>query len=138
MTVNIYTQIGMVMLIGLTAKNAILIVEFANQLRDEGLDVLQAVHEAAATRLRPILMTSIATALGALPLAIATGAGAESRQAIGVVIFGGVMVSTVLSLYLVPVLYRALARFTSPASRTSKELERQLLVHRSEGSTPAE
>ncbi|MGO4124417.1 efflux RND transporter permease subunit [Inquilinus sp. YAF38] len=138
MTVNIYTQIGMVMLIGLTAKNAILIVEFANQLRDEGLDVLQAVHEAAATRLRPILMTSIATALGALPLAIATGAGAESRQAIGVVIFGGVMVSTVLSLYLVPVLYRALARFTSPASRTSKELERQLLVHRSEGSSPAE
>ncbi|MDR6292165.1 multidrug efflux pump [Inquilinus ginsengisoli] len=132
MTVNIYTQIGMVMLIGLTAKNAILIVEFANQLRDEGRDVLAAVHEASATRLRPILMTSIATALGALPLAIATGAGAESRQAIGVVIFGGVMVSTLLSLFLVPVIYQALARFTAPASRTSKELERQLLVHRSE------
>ena len=134
MTVNIYTQIGMVMLIGLTAKNAILIVEFANQLRDEGLEVLEAVREAAATRLRPILMTSIATALGALPLAIATGAGAESRQAIGVVIFGGVMVSTLLSLFLVPVIYRALARYTSPANKTSKELERQLLVHRSEGS----
>ena len=94
--------------------------------------------EGAQLRLRPILMTSFAFILGTLPLAIATGAGAESRQAIGVVIFGGVMVSTLLSLYLVPVLYRALARFTSPASRTSKELERQLLVHRSEGSSPAE
>jgi multidrug efflux pump len=128
-TINIYTQIGMVMLIGLTAKNAILIVEFANQLSDDGASIHEAVVEAAATRLRPILMTSIATVFGAVPLALATGAGAESRQAIGVVIVGGVSVSTLLSLFLVPVVWRWLAPFTRPAGHATRELAALLRRH---------
>ena len=112
LTLNIYSQIGIIMLIGLTAKNAILIVEFANQLRDEGAEIITAIQEAAIIRLRPILMTTISTALGAVPLAIASGAGAESREAIGIVIIGGVMFSTILSLFVVPVVYILLARFS--------------------------
>ncbi|MBX3302858.1 MAG: efflux RND transporter permease subunit [Nitrospira sp.] len=104
-TLTIYSQIGLVILIGLVTKNAILIVEFANQLRERGFDVSQAVIEAAVLRLRPILMTTCATILGALPLALATGAGAAGRQQIGVVIIGGLLVSTLVTLFLVPAGY---------------------------------
>ncbi|MGE3977702.1 MAG: efflux RND transporter permease subunit [Nitrospira sp.] len=109
-TLTIYSQIGLVILIGLVTKNAILIVEFANQLRERGLDVSQAVIEAAALRLRPILMTTCATILGALPLALATGAGAAGRRQIGIVLIGGLLVSTLVTLVLVPAGYRILSR----------------------------
>ncbi len=122
LSLNVYSQIGIIMLIGLTAKNAILIVEFANQLRDEGMSVKEAVVEASVIRLRPILMTTISTALGAVPLAVASGAGAESRETIGVVIIGGVLFSTVLSLGVVPVFYLLLARFSKPSSYLSDHL----------------
>lgn len=108
-TLTIYSQIGLVILIGLVSKNAILIVEFANQLRERGLDVSEAVIEAAALRLRPILMTTCATILGALPLALATGAGAAGRRQIGVVIIGGLVVSTLVTLVLVPAGYAILS-----------------------------
>jgi multidrug efflux pump len=104
MTVNVYTEIGLIMLIGLVAKNAILIVEFTNQLRDEGRELAAAVREASLIRFRPILMTSIATVFGALPLALASGAGAEARRAIGWVIVGGIIVGTGLSLLVTPAL----------------------------------
>ncbi len=108
-TLTIYSQIGMVILIGLVTKNSILIVEFANQLRERGLDATQAVIEAVTLRLRPILMTTCATILGALPLAMATGAGAAGRRQIGVVLIGGLVVSTLVTLILVPAGYTILA-----------------------------
>jgi multidrug efflux pump len=103
--INVYSQVGMVMLIGLMAKNGILIVEFANQLREEGKQVRDAIVEAATVRLRPILMTVMSTVLGALPLALTSGAGAESRFSIGIVIIGGFLIASVLTLFLTPVLY---------------------------------
>ncbi len=109
-TLNVYSQIGLVTLIGLITKHGILIVEFANQLRDRGMDKRSAVIEAAALRLRPILMTTGAMVLGAVPLALATGAGAESRQQIGWVIVGGIALGTVLTLFVVPTAYTLLAR----------------------------
>jgi multidrug efflux pump len=109
-TLNVYSQIGLVMLVGLITKNGILIVEFANQLRDRGNDVYQAVSEAAGLRLRPILMTTLAMILGALPLALATGAGAESREPIGWVIVGGLALGTLLTLFVIPTAYSLLAR----------------------------
>lgn len=121
-SLNVYSQIGVVMLIGLTAKNAILIVEFANQLRQEGLELKEAIIEASVIRLRPILMTTISTALGAVPLALATGAGAESRSTIGIVIIAGVIFSTVLSLGVVPVFYLIFARFSKPAGIIAEKL----------------
>jgi multidrug efflux pump len=121
-SLNIYSQIGIIMLIGLTAKNAILIVEFANQLRDAGRGIREAVHEAAKIRLRPILMTSIATAIGALPLAFGTGAGSEARQALGTVVIGGVGFSTILSLFVVPVLYLWMARYSRPMGYVARRL----------------
>ncbi|MGK7867724.1 efflux RND transporter permease subunit [Falsiroseomonas sp. E2-1-a20] len=124
LTVNIYSQIGMVLLIGLVAKNGILLVEFANQLRDEGLAPAEAAEEAAALRLRPILMTTAASILGALPLAFATGAGAESRSTIGLVIAGGLTLGTLLTLFVVPVAYALLARFTSAPGARAAELRR--------------
>lgn len=102
---DIYTQIGFVMLIGMASKNSILIVEFANQGRDEGLSIYQAVLKACRERLRPILMTAISTIIGAVPLLLATGAGAASRQSLGTAVVGGMVVATVLSLFIVPVLY---------------------------------
>lgn len=102
---DVYTQIGLVMLIGLAAKNAILIVEFAEQLRKQGRSIIDAAIEAAELRLRPILMTSFAFILGVVPLAIATGAGALGRQSIGTTIIGGMLVSTVLNLFFIPVIY---------------------------------
>ena len=108
-TLNVYSQIGLVMLIGLITKNGILIVEFANQLRDRGLAQVEAVIQASALRLRPILMTSAATVLGSVPLAVAAGAGAESRSAIGWVIIGGMTVGTLFTLFVIPVAYTYIA-----------------------------
>ncbi|MCC5618487.1 efflux RND transporter permease subunit [Nostoc sp. CHAB 5836] len=102
---DVYCQIGLVMLIGLASKNAILIVEFANQLRDQGLSITKAVIEASQERLRPILMTGFSTLLGIFPLAVATGAGAGSRQSLGTAVFGGMLIATFLSLFVVPILY---------------------------------
>jgi multidrug efflux pump len=104
-TLNVYSQIGLVMLIGLITKNGILIVEFTNQLRDRGMAKIEALIEASCLRLRPILMTSAATVLGAVPLAIAVGAGSESRSAIGWVIVGGMSLGTLFTLFIIPVAY---------------------------------
>lgn len=124
-SLNIYSQIGIIMLLGLMAKNGILIVEFANQLRDRGYEVRDAILEGASLRFRPVLMTTISTVFGAVPLVIATGAGAESRAAIGVVILGGLVFATTLTLFIIPVLYNLLARFAKSANAVEKELERQ-------------
>jgi multidrug efflux pump len=128
-TLNLFSQIGIVMLVGLAAKNGILIVEFANQLRDEGRHVLDAIVESASVRLRPILMTSIATIAGAVPLVTAGGPGSASRATIGVVVIFGVAFSTLLSLFVVPAFYALLAPFTrSPEAlgRRLDELEEQV------------
>ncbi|MFC4700544.1 efflux RND transporter permease subunit [Glaciecola siphonariae] len=126
-SVNIYSQIGLVMLIGLLAKNSILLVEFANQLRDSGMDIAESIIEAGKVRLRPIMMTLVSTILGGLPLILSTGAGAEARNAIGWVVFGGLGLAVVFTLFLTPVLYYALARFSKPradeANRLNTELE---------------
>ena len=121
-TLNLFSQIGIVMLIGLAAKNGILIVEFANQLRDEGRDIAQAIAESASVRLRPILMTSVATIAGAVPLVVAGGPGSASRSTIGVVIIFGVAFSTLLSLFVVPAFYSLLAKYT----RSPEELAHRL------------
>lgn len=124
-TLNLYSQIGIIMLVGLAAKNGILMVEFANQLRDQGHPINEAIAEAAALRLRPILMTSIATVVGALPLMFAQGAGSASRQSIGIVVVFGVTLSTFLSLFVVPVFYRLLARYTRSPDAVAQELIKQ-------------
>ncbi len=124
-TLNIYSQIGLVMLIGLVSKNAILIVELANQLRTRGATVAEAVVNAACLRLRPILMTSVATILGALPLALATGAGAAGRRHIGMVIVGGLTFSTLLTLFLVPCAYSLLSRRTILPRRSQCQTDRR-------------
>jgi multidrug efflux pump len=125
-TINLYSQVGLVMLVGLAAKNGILIVEFANQLRDAGRDIGTAIREASRRRLRPILMTSIATVAGAVPLMIATGAGAAARGTIGTVIVWGVSISTLITLFLIPLLYSRLARFTGSPLAVTRKLEGQL------------
>jgi multidrug efflux pump len=109
-TLNIYSQVGLVTLVGLVAKNGILIVEFANQLQRRGLEKLAAVHEASMTRLRPILMTSVATIAGHFPLTLVTGAGAEARNSIGLVLVGGMFVGTLFTLFVVPAIYMLVAR----------------------------
>ena len=114
-TMNVYSQIGLITLVGLITKHGILIVEFSNQLRDQGKALMPAVIEAASLRLRPILMTTGAMVLGAVPLALATGAGAESRRQIGMVIVGGMTLGTVLTLFVVPTVYTLLARRRAPA-----------------------
>ncbi|MGJ4803988.1 efflux RND transporter permease subunit [Luteimonas sp. SDU82] len=123
-TLNLFSQIGIVMLVGLAAKNGILIVEFANQLRDEGMGVREAIAEASAVRLRPILMTSAATVMGAVPLVVAGGPGSASRATIGVVIIFGVSFATLLSLFVVPAFYALLAPFTRSPDALAKKLER--------------
>jgi multidrug efflux pump len=121
-SLNIYSQIGLIMLIGLVTKNAILIVEFSNQLRARGAPLFDAVIEAATIRLRPILMTSFSTIFGVLPIAMGVGAGGESRMPLGLVVVGGVFFSTFLTLILVPVVYTLLARFTK-VSRPAEAVE---------------
>ena len=125
-SINIYSQIGLVMLIGLLAKNSILLVEFANQLRDAGMDVKEAIIEAGKVRLRPIMMTLVSTILGGLPLILSTGAGAEARNAIGWVVFGGLGLAVVFTLFLTPVLYFAFARFTKPKADEENRLNLEL------------
>ncbi len=110
MSVNVFSQIAMIMLIGIAAKNGVLIVEFANQLRDRGLGRIEAVVRSAAIRLRPVLMTSLCTAFGSLPLLLASGAGAEQREPIGVVVFFGTTISVLLTLFVVPAVYALVAR----------------------------
>jgi multidrug efflux pump len=123
-TLNIYSQIGMILLIGLMTKNGILIVEFSNQLRERGYTVRDAVIEASVLRLRPILMTSIAMIGGAIPLAWSAGAGAEARNAIGSVIVGGVALSTILTVLVVPSIYLLIGGYTKPASHVGELLEK--------------
>jgi multidrug efflux pump len=124
-SLNIYSQIGIIMLLGLMAKNGILIVEFANQLRDKGYEVRDAILEGASLRFRPVLMTTISTVFGAVPLVLATGAGAESRASIGIVILGGLVFATTLTLFIIPVLYNLLARFAKSTNAIALELEKQ-------------
>ncbi len=123
-TLNLFSQIGIVMLVGLAAKNGILIVEFANQLRDEGREIGEAIIESCVVRLRPILMTSIATIMGAVPLVVAGGPGSASRATIGIVVIFGVAFSTLLSLFVVPAFYRLLAPFTHSPEAVKHALEK--------------
>ena len=123
-TLNLFSQIGIVMLVGLAAKNGILIVEFANQLRDEGKEIGEAIIESCVVRLRPILMTSIATIMGAVPLVVAGGPGSASRATIGIVVIFGVAFSTLLSLFVVPAFYRLLAPFTHSPEAVKHALEK--------------
>jgi hydrophobic/amphiphilic exporter-1 (mainly G- bacteria), HAE1 family len=125
-SINIYSQIGLLLLVGVMAKNSILMVEFADQLRDAGRSVLEAAQEAAATRLRPIMMTMSSTVLGALPLVLGSGPGAESRAAIGWVIFGGLSLAAVFTLFLTPVVYLGVARFAQPRARQGERLAQEL------------
>jgi multidrug efflux pump len=122
-SVNVFSQIGAILLIGLSAKNGVLIVEFANQLRDRGMEISEAVLEAAAVRFRPILMTSAATTFGALPLLLGRGAGWESRHPIGIVIVFGVAISALLTLFIVPPLYALFAKNTSSPQRVSRLID---------------
>lgn len=125
-SLNIYSQVGLVMLIGLIAKNGILLVEFADQRRDAGLPVREAVRDAATVRLRPIAMTLVSTVLGALPLILSSGPGAEARAAVGWVVFGGLGLTALFTLYLTPVVYLGLARFARPRSHAAEALEAEL------------
>jgi multidrug efflux pump len=122
-TINIFSQIGCIMLIGIACKNGILIVEFANQLRDRGVEFVDAVIQSSATRLRPVLMTSLCTAFGAVPLMLAHGAGAESRESIGATVFFGTVVSLGMTLYVVPALYLLIARNTRSPEYMSRLIE---------------
>jgi len=121
-SINIYSQIGIIVLVGLAAKNGILIVEFANQMRDAGRPFRQALIEGAVTRLRPIIMTALATIMGAVPLILASGAGAEGRQPIGVTVFTGVAFAAVITLVVVPAFYMLLAKGTGSPGRVAAEL----------------
>ena len=116
-SINVYSQIGLITLVGLITKHGILIVEFTNQLREQGLEMVDALVKASAQRLRPILMTTGAMVLGAIPLALASGAGAESRMQIGWVIVGGMSLGTLLTVFVVPTMYSLLARTTVPGAR---------------------
>jgi HAE1 family hydrophobic/amphiphilic exporter-1 len=125
-SLNIYSEIGLVLLVGLMSKNGILMVEFANQLRDQGQSVMDSIRNAALIRLRPIVMTMIATVLGGLPLLFTTGAGAESRRALGWIIVGGLGFATVATLFLTPVVFSLLARFSKPRAAEEERLAREL------------
>ncbi|MCP1200430.1 efflux RND transporter permease subunit [Notoacmeibacter sp. MSK16QG-6] len=123
---NVYSQIGLVLLVGIMAKNGILVVEFANQLRNAGRSVREAVEEAAILRLRPIMMTMISTIFGALPLILSSGAGAEARNALGYVIVGGLGLSAIATLYLTPVVYLLMAWLSTPSAEEAARLQREL------------
>jgi hydrophobe/amphiphile efflux-1 (HAE1) family protein len=138
-TINLYSQIGLVMLIGLMTKNAILLVEFMDQLRDEGRDVPDAVMEGVKVRLRPLMMTVLSTVLGSLPLILSRGPGAEARNAIGWVIFGGFGLSTLFTLFLTPLAYSLVAPHVKPRGRAGEILEEQLKDAEGQGlMTPVE
>jgi multidrug efflux pump len=133
-SLNIYTQVGLIMLVGLAAKNGILIVEFINQLRDQGMEFDEAVVRASAIRLRPIIMTGITTAAGSIPLILSSGAGSETRTAIGVVILTGVLAATFFTTIVVPVAYRILARRTGSVNDVARALaaeEKQFVLQES-------
>lgn len=136
-SLNIFSQIGLVMLIGLMAKNGILLVEFADQLRAEGKSVREAIEESATIRLRPIAMTLISTVLGALPLILATGAGAEARASIGWTVFGGLGLAAVFTLFFTPVVYLGVARFGSPRTAAARRLAKELVAAEAEGAIEA-
>ncbi|MCL6708551.1 efflux RND transporter permease subunit [Pseudomonas sp. R2.Fl] len=125
-SLNVYSQIGLVLLVGVMAKNGILIVEFANQLRDRGMSVRQSIENACRLRLRPVMMTMIATIVGGLPLILASGAGAEARIALGWVIVGGLGLATAVTLYITPVAYLAIARFAKPHADEEHRLQREM------------
>ncbi|MEL4245116.1 efflux RND transporter permease subunit [Shewanella xiamenensis] len=125
-SLNIYSQIGIIMLVGLAAKNGILIVEFANQLRDKGVDFDRAIIQASCQRLRPILMTGITTAAGAVPLVLATGAGAETRFVIGVVVLAGIMLATLFTIYVIPTAYGLFARNSGSPEAIAQQLDKEL------------
>lgn len=139
-TMNIFSQIGIIMLIGLVAKNGILIVEFANQKQHGGIDKMQAVREAALQRLRPILMTSAATVLGLVPLAFATGEGCNQRIAMGVAVVGGMLVSTFLTMYVVPAVYSYISTNQSAKNKKNEEQDSNCIdvVYVRAGCCPAE
>lgn len=126
---NIYSQIGMIMLIGMVTKNGILIVEFANQLRDRGLEFEQAIVNASARRLRPILMTAVTTLAGAIPLILSTGAGYESRVVVGTVIFFGMSIATLITLFVIPAMYRLISASTKAPGHVEAELNRALSLN---------
>ncbi|MCH1931818.1 efflux RND transporter permease subunit [Shewanella sp. A25] len=125
-SLNIYSQIGIIMLVGLAAKNGILIVEFANQLRDKGVDFDKAIIQASCQRLRPILMTGITTAAGAVPLVMAAGAGAETRFVIGVVVLSGIMLATLFTIYVIPSAYGLFARNSGSPEAIAQQLDKEL------------
>lgn len=125
-SLNVYSQIGLVLLVGVMAKNGILIVEFANHLRDQGASVREAIEKACTIRLRPVMMTMIATILGGVPLVLAQGAGAEARIALGWVIVGGLGLATLVTLYITPVSYLLIARFAKPQADAEVRLHREL------------
>jgi multidrug efflux pump len=125
-TLNIYSQIGLIMLVGLAAKNGILIVEFANQLRDAGRPFREALIEASEIRLRPIIMTGITTAAGSMPLLLSSGAGTETRTVIGTVVLCGILSATFFTLFVVPVAYDLLGRHTGSPKRVRRQLDREL------------
>ncbi|MDO8280270.1 MAG: efflux RND transporter permease subunit, partial [Burkholderiaceae bacterium] len=122
-SLNVYSQIGLITLVGLITKHGILIVEFTNQLREQGVEMIEALVKAASQRLRPILMTTGAMVLGAVPLAMATGAGAESRTQIGWVIVGGMSLGTLLTVFVVPTMYTLFARSKVPGANKAQAVE---------------
>ena len=125
-SLNVYSQIGLVLLIGLMAKNSVLVVEFAEQLRDRGLNVRDAIEQGAVRRLRPVTMTLVSTVLGGLPLILGSGAGAEARHSIGWVVFGGLGLSALFTLFLTPTLYLLFARFSKPRAAATGQLAKEL------------
>jgi multidrug efflux pump len=137
-TLNIYSQVGLIALVGLAAKNGILIVEFSNQLRDEGMAFDEALIEASRVRLRPILMTGITTVAGAVPLMLSFGAGAETRVVIGVVVMAGVSVATIMTLFVVPVAYSMIARRTGSPGDVQRRLDKELEGKSGSQAAPAE
>jgi len=137
-SLNVYSQIGLVLLVGIMAKNGILIVEFANQLRDEGQSVRQAIENASIIRLRPVMMTMVATVLGGVPLIFAFGAGAEAREVLGWIIVGGLGLATIATLYLTPVAYLLLAGLSKPKAAEAARLRRELAEAAARQAQPAE
>ena len=126
MSLNVYSQIGLVMLVGIMAKNGILIVEFADQLRDAGESVRDAIYDASTIRLRPVMMTMVSTVLGGVPLILSTGAGAEARAALGWVVVGGLGLATLSTLFLTPVAYLLLAGLSKPRRAEEERLKTEL------------